>query len=54
MGLFKTPIKTISDLFVHALQDMYYAEQRETARRTASGLGRGGSSPHAAPLCMML
>jgi ferritin-like metal-binding protein YciE len=27
MGLFSKPIKTLDDLFVHTLQDMYYAEQ---------------------------
>src|SRR3712207_21621 len=26
MGLFSKPIKTLDDLFVHTLQDMYYAE----------------------------
>jgi ferritin-like metal-binding protein YciE len=26
MGLFTTPIKTLDDLFVHTLQDIYYAE----------------------------
>jgi ferritin-like metal-binding protein YciE len=26
MGLFSTPITTLDDLFVHTLQDMYYAE----------------------------
>ncbi len=30
MGLFTTPIKTLDDLFVHTLQDMYYAEQQIT------------------------
>ncbi len=30
MGLFSTPIKTLNDLFVHTLQDMYYAEQQIT------------------------
>lgn len=28
MGLFSKPIKTLDDLFVHTLQDMYYAEQQ--------------------------
>lgn len=28
MGLFTTPIKTMDDLFLHTLQDMYYAEQQ--------------------------
>jgi ferritin-like metal-binding protein YciE len=28
MGLFTTPIKTLDDLFVHTLQDIYYAEQQ--------------------------
>lgn len=28
MGLFTKPIKTLDDLFVHTLQDIYYAENR--------------------------
>jgi ferritin-like metal-binding protein YciE len=28
MGLFSKPIKTLDDLFHHALQDIYYAEQQ--------------------------
>jgi ferritin-like metal-binding protein YciE len=28
MGLFTTPIKTMNDLFIHTLQDMYYAEKQ--------------------------
>jgi ferritin-like metal-binding protein YciE len=28
MGLLSKPIKTLDDLFVHTLQDMYYAEQQ--------------------------
>jgi ferritin-like metal-binding protein YciE len=28
MGLFTTPIKTLDDLFVHTLQDIYYAEKQ--------------------------
>lgn len=28
MGLFTTPIKTMDDLFVHTLEDIYYAEQQ--------------------------
>ncbi|RFD21364.1 ferritin-like domain-containing protein [Komagataeibacter melaceti] len=28
MGLFSQPIKTLDDLFVHTLQDMYYAENQ--------------------------
>jgi ferritin-like metal-binding protein YciE len=28
MGLFSSPIKTLDDLFVHTLQDIYYAEQQ--------------------------
>jgi ferritin-like metal-binding protein YciE len=28
MGLFSKPIKTLDDLFVHTLQDMYYAENQ--------------------------
>ena len=30
MGLFTKPIKTLNDLFVHMLQDIYYAEQQGT------------------------
>jgi ferritin-like metal-binding protein YciE len=30
MGLFTKPIKTLDDLFVHLLQDIYYAEQQIT------------------------
>ncbi len=30
MGLFSKPIKTLNDLFVHTLQDIYYAEQQIT------------------------
>jgi ferritin-like metal-binding protein YciE len=30
MGLLSKPIKTLDDLFVHTLQDMYYAEQKIT------------------------
>jgi ferritin-like metal-binding protein YciE len=28
MGLFSSPIKTMDDLFVHTLQDIYYAENQ--------------------------
>ena len=28
MGLFSKDIKTMNDLFVHQLQDIYYAEQQ--------------------------
>lgn len=28
MGIFTTPIKTLDDLFVHTLRDIYYAEQQ--------------------------
>jgi ferritin-like metal-binding protein YciE len=28
MGLFSTPIKNLDDLFVHTLQDIYYAENQ--------------------------
>ena len=28
MGLFSKDIKTMDDLFVHMLQDMYYAEKK--------------------------
>ena len=28
MGFFSTPIKTLDDLFVHTLQDIYYAENQ--------------------------
>ncbi|MBX9932969.1 MAG: ferritin-like domain-containing protein [Methylobacterium sp.] len=30
MGLFSKPIKTLDDLFMHMLQDIYYAEQQIT------------------------
>ena len=30
MALFSTPIKTLDDLFVHTLQDIYYAENQIT------------------------
>ena len=30
MGLLTNPIKTLDDLFVHTLQDVYYAEQKIT------------------------
>jgi ferritin-like metal-binding protein YciE len=30
MGLLAKPIKTLNDLFVHTLQDVYYAEQKIT------------------------
>ena len=30
MGLFSKPIKTLDDLFVHMLQDIYYAEHQIT------------------------
>jgi ferritin-like metal-binding protein YciE len=30
MGLLTKPIKTLNDLFVHTLQDIYYAEQKIT------------------------
>lgn len=30
MGLLSKPIKTLNDLFVHTLQDVYYAEQKIT------------------------
>lgn len=28
MGLFTTPIKTLDDLFLHTIEDMYYAEHQ--------------------------
>ncbi len=30
MGIFSSPIKTLDDLFVHTLQDIYYAENQIT------------------------
>jgi ferritin-like metal-binding protein YciE len=30
MGMLSKPIKTLDDLFVHTLQDIYYAEQKIT------------------------
>ena len=35
MGMFTTDIKNLDDLFVHTLQDIYYAEQK-----IANGLGK--------------
>ena len=31
MGLLSKPIKTLDDLFVHTLQDIYYTESRIVA-----------------------
>jgi ferritin-like metal-binding protein YciE len=48
MGLFTKDIKTMDDLFVHQLQDIYYAEKqlvilrRETTREGAAEDGRQG------------
>jgi ferritin-like metal-binding protein YciE len=33
MGLLSKPIKTLDDLFVHTLQDIYYAENQIVLRR---------------------
>ena len=33
MGLLSKPIKTLDDLFVHTLQDIYYAEQLHGEQR---------------------
>jgi ferritin-like metal-binding protein YciE len=35
MGLFTKDIKTMNDLFVHQLQDIYYAEQQLLCRAAA-------------------
>ena len=43
MGLFTTPIKTMNDLFVHTLQDMYYAEQ-QIVKSLPTMIRKSGSS----------
>jgi ferritin-like metal-binding protein YciE len=50
MGLFSTPIKTLDDLFVHTLQDIYYAEQQivnltvsKIARKSILSMGYGNA-----------
>jgi len=40
MGLFTKDIKTMNDLFVHQLQDIYYAEK--AACESAAGHGSKG------------
>ncbi|MET4804198.1 ferritin-like metal-binding protein YciE [Bradyrhizobium sp. LB11.1] len=37
MGLFTKDIKTMNDLFVHQLQDIYYAEQQLTKALPKNG-----------------
>ncbi len=43
MGLFSKPIKTLDDLFTHALQDIYYAEQQIT--KNLPTMAQKASSP---------
>jgi ferritin-like metal-binding protein YciE len=43
MGLFTKDIKTMNDLFIHQLQDMYYAEKRLVS--VLSGMAGKASSP---------
>ena len=43
MGLFTKDIKTMSDLFVHQLQDIYYAEKRLI--RVLPGMASKASAP---------
>jgi ferritin-like metal-binding protein YciE len=42
MGLFTAPIKTMNDLFVHTLQDMYYAE-RQIVKNLPTMIEKSGS-----------
>ncbi len=52
MGLFSKPIKTLNDLFVHMLQDIYYAEHQITKtlpqmiEKTTSASLRGAFETH--------
>lgn len=52
MGLFTTPIKTLDDLFLHTLKDMYYAEHQITKalpkmiERASNPALRDGFSQH--------
>jgi len=43
MGLFTTPIKTLDDLFIHTLQDIYYAE-RQIVNNLPVMIGRASNS----------
>ena len=43
MGLFSKPIKTLDDLFVHTLQDIYYAENQ--IAKTLPAMVEKASSP---------
>ncbi|WP_207536670.1 YciE/YciF ferroxidase family protein [Sabulicella rubraurantiaca] len=43
MGLFSKPIKTLDDLFVHTLQDIYYAEQ-QIAKNLPTMISKAGDS----------
>jgi hypothetical protein len=47
MGLFATPIKTLDDLFVHTLQDIYYAEQQIV--KNLPEMAQKASSPELIP-----
>ena len=43
MGLFSSPIKTLDDLFVHTLQDIYYAEN-QIAKNLPTMVEKAGNS----------
>jgi len=43
MGLFSSPIKTLDDLFMHTLQDIYYAEQ-QIAKNLPTMVEKAGNS----------
>src|SRR3954451_12482325 len=43
MGLFSSPIKTLDDLFIHTLQDIYYAEN-QIAKNLPTMVEKAGSS----------
>ncbi|MCW8084412.1 YciE/YciF ferroxidase family protein [Sabulicella glaciei] len=43
MGLFSKPIKTLDDLFVHTLQDIYYAEQ-QIAKNLPTMISKAGDA----------
>ena len=42
MGLFSSPIKTLDDLFVHTLQDIYYAEN-QIAKNLPTMIGKASN-----------
>ncbi len=43
MGLFSSPIKTLDDLFMHTLQDIYYAEN-QIAKNLPTMVEKAGNS----------